>query len=85
LEDVAHDDILAGYLLHSSVISQDDHLLVSSLTLLQLLELLFFGIVITDCDNGDDEDSEKDGGAFDPAVLEAIVDDADDQRDKGSK
>jgi hypothetical protein len=49
------------------------------LALLQLLELLFFGIVITDCDDGDDEHSEKDGGAFDPAILEAIVDDADDQ------
>jgi hypothetical protein len=79
LEDVAHDDILAGYLLHSSVISQDDHLLVSSLALLQLLELLFFGIVITDRDDSNNKNSEKDRGAFDPPVLKAVIDNANDQ------
>jgi hypothetical protein len=59
--------------------------LVGALTLLQLLELLFFGIVITHGDNGDDKHGEKDGGAFNPAIFEPIIYYADDQRDKGGK
>ena len=78
LVDVSHDDVLAGDLLHGPVVSQDGHPLVGALTLLQLLELLFFGIVITHGDNSDDKHGEEDGGAFNPAILETIINNADD-------
>jgi hypothetical protein len=78
LVDVPHDDVRAGDLLEGSVLSQHDDLLVGALALLQLLELLLLRIVVTHCHNGDNEDCEEDRGALDPAVLEAVINNADD-------
>jgi hypothetical protein len=79
LEDVTNYNILAGDLLHSAVLSQHNNLLVSPLALLQLLELLFFGIVITYRDDSNNKHSEEDRRAFDPPVLKAVIDNANDQ------
>ena len=85
LEDISHNDFLAEDLLLFAVVSNDSDLLVGALNLLQLLELLFFGIVITHGDNSDDKNGEEDRGALNPAIFEPIINNADDQRDKGGK